>query len=193
MSGWALAAALGFGGMLLITAAVQPRRWRWASRLKARDACAYIPAWTFFAPNPGVTDARVVWREQLVGGSLSPWHEIVPPHGGPWRAFWNPTKRARKAVADCAPMVVRLASQNKNSALPMLSLPYLMIVQHIAGQPDSPLTVARQFAIVRTQGADEQDVLFEVLFVSHWHRQPGVGADGLLVTSVMTELAESVS
>jgi hypothetical protein len=163
-----------FGAMLVVTVAAQPRRFGWVRSLKERDACAWIPIWTFFAPNPGVNDTRVLWREQLVGGEAGPWHEMAPMRRSPIRAVWNPTNRARKAVTDCAPMILQLASRDRHSLLPMLSLPYLMIVQHMAGLPGSPLGQARQFAVVNTQGEDTEDSPFQLLMISHWHRLPGV-------------------
>jgi len=190
MSAWTVASALLFGAMLVVTAATQLRRFRWAQWLKRHDACAYIPAWTFFAPNPGVNDTRVLWREQLVDGTVGPWHEMVPPQGGLLRAVWNPTKRARKAVTDCGPMAVRMISRNRRSALPMVSLPYLMIVQHMASLHGSPVGLARQFTVVNTQGADTDDGSLKLLFISHWHRQPGVGEDVPLVAPQLPELPE---
>jgi hypothetical protein len=190
----AFVVALFCGAMLVITGASQLRRWRWASWLKNHDACAYIPTWTFFAPNPGVNDARVLWREQLADGSISPWHEVVPPNSSLLRALWNPTKRARKAVTDCGPMVVRLVSRNKGSKLPMLSLPYLMLVQFISGLPGSPLGIARQFTVINTQGADDRDDShFQLLFISHWHRRPGVGRDVPLAASDLPELDSALA
>jgi hypothetical protein len=190
MTAWAVAAAVVFGALLVVTAATQPRRWRWATWLKHQDACAVIPTWTFFAPNPGVMDTRVLWREQLADGTVSPWHEVVPPHGGPLRAIWNPAKRARKAVTDCGPMVVRLVGRNRESPLPLLSLPYLMLVQYIAGRPGSPLSVARQFTVVNTQGGDEEDGVFRLLFLSRWHRQPEVAEDTPLLAPEIPELPD---
>jgi hypothetical protein len=171
VSGWALAVAAGSAAMLAVTAATQLHGVRWARWLKAHDACAYIPAWTFFAPNPGVWDTRVLWREQLLGGAVGPWHELVPPSRGLRRAVWNPGKRARKGVNDCAAIIVREVARDESSALPMLSLPYLMIVAHMAGRRGSPLGQARQFTVVHTQGEDAGEGFFRVRFVSHWHRQ----------------------
>lgn len=189
MSVWTIASAALFGAMLVITAAAQ-LRFRWAQWLKRHDACAYIPAWTFFAPNPGVKDTRVLWREQLIDGTIGPWHELVGPQGGLLRAVWNPTKRARKAVTDCGPMAVRMIARNKRSALPLMSLPYLMIVQHMAGLHGSPLGLARQFTVVNTQGADTEDGLFQLLFISHWHRQPGVAKDAPLAAPALPEIPD---
>jgi hypothetical protein len=190
VSAWTVVCAVLFGAVLVVTAATQLRRFAWAGWLKRHDACAYIPAWTFFAPNPGVNDTRVLWREQLVDGTVGPWHEMVPPQGGLLRAVWNPTKRARKAVTDCGPMAVRMISRNRRSALPMVSLPYLMIVQHMASLHGSPVGLARQFTVVNTQGADTDDGSFKLLFISHWHRQPGVSEDIPLVAPQLPELPD---
>jgi hypothetical protein len=192
MSAWTIVFGAVFAAMLVVTAAAQLRRFRWAMWLKRHDACAYIPAWTFFAPNPGVNDTRVLWREQLLDGTVGPWHEMVPPQSGLSRAVWNPTKRARKAVTDCGPMVVRMISNNKRSALPMVGLPYLMIVQHMTGLRGSPIGLARQFTVVSTQGADTEDGLFKLLFISHWHRQPGVGEDIPLAAPSLPERPDLV-
>lgn len=170
MSAPTLLCAVVFGAMLAVTVAAQPRRFKWVRRLKERDAGAWIPLWTFFAPNPGVNDTRILWREQLVGGASGPWHEMAPPHRSLVRAVWNPDNRVRKAVTDCAPLILRLVGTNRDSLLPMLSLPYLMIVQHMVGLPGSPLGRARQFAVVNTQGEDTEDAPFQLLMMSHWHR-----------------------
>jgi hypothetical protein len=191
VSAWTIASALVFGALLVVTAAAQPRSVKWAQWLKRRDACAYIPAWTFFAPNPGVNDTRVLWREQLIDGSVGPWHEMVGPQGGLLRAVWNPTKRARKAVTDCGPMAVRMIARNKRSVLPIIGLPYLMIVQHMANLHGSPLGLARQFTVVNTQGADtDPEARFQILFVSQWHRQPGIARDTALRAPLLPEVPD---
>jgi hypothetical protein len=47
----------------------------------------------------------------------------------------------------------------------------------VVGLPASPLSAARQFALVRTRGADDEGGLFELLFASPWHRLPPVSPD----------------
>jgi hypothetical protein len=172
MTLWSVVAAVGFGALLVVTAAIQPTRWRWRMLVKDRDPCSYVPTWTFFAPDPGVTDARLLWRERLDDGTVGPWHEAVAPTTGIQRALWNPTKRARKVAADCRRMIER-GREGSDGELLVLSLPYLMILQHVVGICRSPLGVARQFAIVSTQGADDVDGLFDVVYVSSWHELPG--------------------
>ena len=164
-------AAVVFGATLLLTAAAQ-RLWRtrplqW---LKTRDAFALIPSWTFFAPNPGVEDTRILWRERFFDGSTSPWHELAAPRGGLVRAVWNPEKRARKAITDTGPALARRIGKQPKNKLILLSIPYLMLLSYVTSQPRSPLGEARQFMVVRTKGADQDEESEpRVILVSHWH------------------------
>jgi hypothetical protein len=176
MSFWTLAAAVGFGGLLAITAAIQPPRSKFKHWVKNRDPCYYIPTWTFFAPNPGVTDVRLLWREQLVDGVVGPWHELERPSQGILRGLWNPAKRTRKVVYDCRRRL-QAARERDQDELFMLSLPYLLILRHVVDLPASPLSASRQFVLVETQGADDEDGLFKVLFVSPWHDLRGASRD----------------
>jgi len=172
-----LVCAVAFAAMLTTTVAIQTRRVSWAKRLKRYDICGYFPIWTLFAPVPKMEDTRILWREQLLDGTIGPWHEMVAPQGGILRALWHPTKRSRRAVETCASIAVHRAARNRRSVLPMLDLPYLMIVQHMTGCQDSVLGVARQFAVLDTQGADIEDRAFRLMFVSHWHQMPASGTD----------------
>jgi hypothetical protein len=174
MSFWTVAAAVGFGGLLAITAAVQLPSSKFKQWVKTRDPCYYIPTWTFFAPNPGVTDVRLLWREQLVDGVVGPWHEVEAPRQGLLRGLWNPTKRARKVVYDCRRRL-QAARERDQDELFMLSVSYLLILQHVVRLPGSPLSASRQFVLLETQGADDEDGLLKLLFVSPWHDLRGAG------------------
>lgn len=168
MSVWTALAALGFGGLLTVTVLIQPVRWGWRKRMKHYDPLFYVPIWTFFAPEPLVHDFRLIWRERLTDGTIGPWHEIEPPQDGLLRGLWNPKMRARKAVFDFGFGLVRHATgSDRRSA--MLSLEYLGILQHVLGLASSPLSAGRQFAVVRTKGADSDDGALELQFASTWH------------------------
>jgi hypothetical protein len=168
MSFWTVVAAVGFGGLLAITAAIQRPGSRFKRWVKTRDPCYYIPTWTFFAPNPGVTDVRLLWREQLVDGVVGPWHEVDRPRQGILRGLWNPTKRARKVLHDCRRRL-QAARDRDEDELFMLSVSYLLILQHVVSLPVSPLSASRQFVLLETQGTDDEDGLLTLLFVSPWH------------------------
>lgn len=176
MSFWTVAAAVGFGALFVISAAIQPIGWKTRRWVKDRDPCSYFPTWTFFAPNPAVADVRVLWREQLFDGAPGPWREIAAPRAGFLRAIWNPTKRARKVVFDCRGRL-KGARESDRGELFMLSVSYLLILHHVIRLPASPLVAARQFVLVESQGADHKDGPIEVLFVSPWHDLSGASRE----------------
>jgi hypothetical protein len=162
--------------LLALTIACQRPRAKFLQDLKYRDVAAFIPSWSFFAPNPGTTDTRVLWRERLVGGSLSPWHELLPPTGGALRGLWNPTKRQRKLLTDVGPMVVRMVMQNPKSEYTLISLPYLIMLHRVMSLPASPLVAARQFVVVQTTHEGTGEGELRPLFASRWHAVEHAGA-----------------
>ncbi len=154
---------------LVVTALAQRPKFAWVRWLKARDPFALIPMWTFFAPNPGTTDTRLLWRERLFDGSISPWHEVDPPIGGVLRAVWNPRKRIRKAITDACSILARRAAAEPKNKLLLISIPFLMILRYICSFPASRLAVARQFVLCQTSGADEEGTVPKLVLVSNWH------------------------
>lgn len=162
-------AAAGCVAALVVTALTQVRKPGFVRWLKRHDTFALIPIWTFFAPNPGTSDTRILWRERLFDGTISPWHEIAPPTGGLRRAFWNPDKRVRKAITDVGPGLARRARKQPDSKLVLVSVPFLMVLQYISALPGSPLAESRQFTVVQTSGADDEDGEPRILLVSNWH------------------------
>jgi hypothetical protein len=170
MSVLSVAVAVLFGGLWVVTLLSQWRRVRPISWLKRHDACAVIPVWTFFAPNPGTRDVRLLWRQRYADGTLSPWRETTAPRVGPWKGIWNPAKRVRKAVTDVSPSVLRRAVTHPDSSLTVISVPYLMIVNHVSSLPGASLANARQFMIAYTDGSDRSATPEpKIQLVSHWH------------------------
>ena len=76
----------------------------------------------------------------------------------------------------------------------VLSLSYLLILQHVAGISTSPLSASRQFALVKTRGPDHDDEgLFEPILVSLWHPLPGSRRQGSRVPSKPFELVDTAA
>lgn len=60
-----------------------------------------LPIYTFFAPNPGIYDYRIVYRYKFDDGSLGNWRELHHLTMRQWsHFFWNPRKRIQKLIAD---------------------------------------------------------------------------------------------
>lgn len=139
--------------------------------VKSRDVLALIPAWTFFAPNPGTRDYELLYRDLRVDGLYTPWKEVERPVGSFSRALWNPAKRRQKAVVDLCSILIRMASRTKTelgARQLVISVPYLSLLTYVSKMEVSPLSSHRQFLIANTFGY-HTDKKPEICYVSHLH------------------------
>jgi hypothetical protein len=153
-------------GALAFTAATQfrsPRLERWA---RSRDVFCLLPIWTFFAPNPGTTDTRLLWREALGHGHFGPWHELSPPRWSLWRVVWNPERRVQKAIADAGGLLAQGGGESEST---VLTIPYLLLLKYVAAQNGSPQAIARQFIVVQTAGEPPEFDEVKTVALSRWH------------------------
>lgn len=156
--------AMWFG----LSVANQFHRGKVIGRVKRRDVFALIPTWTFFAPRPGTTDFRVMYRDCSLSGGFSRWLEMREDRPGPLRAVWNPAKRAGKGTTDMCNTLLRMARQDLGKRI-YLQIPYLTLLNYVSAAPRTEVSHLRQFAIVRTSGHDApRDTA--LLFVSALHR-----------------------
>src|SRR6185436_18257319 len=81
--------------------------------LRAVDVFGLIPVWTFFAPNPGMTDYYLLYRDRLPDGSFDNWRnvELKGSDNGVRLGLWNPEKRKHKALSDLMSVLGKLAGQ----------------------------------------------------------------------------------
>jgi hypothetical protein len=125
--------------------------------IKRRDTYALIPAWTFFAPRPGISDYTFVFRDF---GSTGPgeWQEVQWCPKRNWlNSLWHPTRYRKKVIIDCINSLVltlhemreqRLDDEMSSSSL-MLSVPYLALLNIVMKMPKPEIGIfGRQFAIV---------------------------------------------
>jgi hypothetical protein len=128
-----------------------------------RDPFAFIPSWTFFAPNPGVTDYQILYRDKLSDGQFSNWKEIPFRNHSILHSILNSEKRRRKAIANCCIALLQIPNKDlKNKAI-LSSAPYLTILSYIMSMPMNSISVYRQFLIARSFGyisSKPQDILF---------------------------------
>lgn len=135
-----------------------------------------IPTWSFFAPNPGTFDFRLLCRDHLVDDSVTAWREIrvYSDFRPATAAIWNPGQRRKKALFDVAQELSAGASAwDSNPGLIKLSVPYLLLLTYVSSSPRSALSTGRQFALVTASRRDEPPT---VVFVSGMHdleRDPG--------------------
>jgi hypothetical protein len=134
------------------------------------DPFQLLPRWTFFAPNPGVTDYHLVARLKDARGEMGSWMAV--PMNAPrsrFSYFWNPRNRASKILNDAAQSlgILRASDQFGEDGLP-LCLPYLVLLHYV----DAKICRGRhkgevQFAIVESTGHDERNLEFAYLSKFH--------------------------
>jgi len=82
-----------------------------------RDWLSVIPAWNFFAPNPGTTDYHLLYRDKLESDDLSVWREIpIEKEPSLLKAIWNPHKRKSKVLSDVVSSVNITLGTNRIAA-----------------------------------------------------------------------------
>lgn len=154
--------------VLTIANQFHSRRPRW---LDAVNVFALIPVWTFFAPNPGMTDYYLCYRDRLPDGSFDNWRkvELKDAENGLRLALWNPTKRKQKALSDLLSALLELARHCEADAL-VVSVPYVLILNFITSRPHTLGADGTQFMILEHSGFVPEPERTRVLMMSGIHR-----------------------
>jgi len=157
-------------GIWFIATVLKQLNARWLSRI-VRNDFGLVPSWTFFAPNPGRSDIRLVYRDRLPNGVSTQWQEACQkPLRNKWRFIWNPEKFKEKGVLDIALSLSRtVKSSDGKPAIAMLMWPYLVLLDRVLSEPRQTTGANRQFAILSTEGATAPRRM-EALFLSGWHK-----------------------
>ena len=106
------------------------------------DYLNLLPRWTFFAPNPGISDVFLVYRTADKSldlreeksyvehrDAISRWRELIHPSlaGHEIVLLWRPSRRASKAIVDLAQCFYRGSADLRiNKLMIKLSLSYLI-------------------------------------------------------------------
>lgn len=154
----------------LVLSAVHQISSRIQIRLGHFDPLGLLPCWSFFAPNPGTSDYRVVYRNLREGDARAEWVEVPVYRPEPFRALWNPSKHRLKALSDLVHLLLR-SCDALNGHLENLPLtwPYLALLGRVCAiERNSADITRRQFAIVSTSGYGESRRIV-TLFVSAIH------------------------
>jgi hypothetical protein len=156
------------------TIANQFHRWcpAW---LRAVDIFGLIPIWTFFAPNPGMTDYYLLYRDRLPDGSFDNWRKVdlKQSENGLLLALWNPMKRKHKALTDMVSVLIRLANHTRANHTRIEALiatvPYILILNFITSCPHSLGTTGTQFMVLEHGGFSGEPERSRVLVMSRIH------------------------
>lgn len=135
-----------------------------AAWIRTWDPFGVIPSWSFFAPNPARTDPHLLYRHSLANGAVTGWTEAFVWRPVWYRFLWNPDRRAEKAISDATSSL-----QRRTKPLGVrLSVPYLLLLEHVSRLPSPREAVAVQFALMGSWGPGASQEPF-VRFVSDTH------------------------
>jgi hypothetical protein len=139
-------------------------------RLRQADPLQLLPLWNFFAPNPGVHDYYLLYRDRGEGGELGAWHLVQPTRSRRWTScLWNPDKVKNKVLSDLVQVFARYPDPSiREGPAVMLTLPYLVCLQMVADAPRAAEGTVRQFVLARKRGFVTSDELLPIL-ISDFH------------------------
>jgi hypothetical protein len=141
-------------------------------RLGAIAEILTLPTWTFFAPNPGVNDYRLVARIKSTSDpEWGPWCELdIGWQKSRLRWLWNPSKIAHKALTDCLQILLMsiLELPHDSGMLVYLTRPYLTILAYVRRYLNTARDKRFQFAVIQTHGFTAPRSL-QPLFLSLTH------------------------
>jgi len=170
MSSLAAIFAVIFAVWLLITIICQFPQISIGKFFHRHDYFSAIPTWTFFAPNPTIQDFTLMYRDQKLDGTVSPWKVFTycpPPPQIRW--IWNPEKRRSKIIHDMATSWLLLAEDDPSVEVFLLSVPYLCLLHQATVAPRSQAVRATQIAVASVHSDYEQKPV-EIMAVSRFHR-----------------------
>ena len=140
----------GAYGLLSLLFQFESRLKKW---LASKDALSLLPSWSFFAPIPGTSDYRIIFRDFSEDKSLGSWNEVSTFRPiQPWRFVWNPQKHTLKCVSDCIQGLLSVLAESENPSAAMLSWTYVRLCGLVMSLPKQDGVTHRQFAIVTTDG-----------------------------------------
>ena len=140
-----------------------------AAHIRSWDLLNLIPAWTFFAPNPGMHDLHLLYRDRLAGGHLTQWKEVPMARPAlPLLPLWCPGRRHNKALLDVMKHLALEVGVHRDSPnVLQLSLPYLAVLNFISRLPREGDVTLTQFLLMRSVGASSAAP--EAVFLSSLH------------------------
>lgn len=136
------------------------------------DIFGLIPSWSFFAPIPGTSDYRLVYRDTTKDNTFSEWEEVLfYEKFSVSRVFWNPQKVEIKALSDICQIFLKEMTSDfykTNPKMLMVTTSYIALLAKVCNEPKPSVSVERQFAILTSKGYDEERKVTP-LYVSSSH------------------------
>ena len=160
-----------FALWLIGTIIVQFKETGLSERIKSVDFLSLLPLWTFFAPNPGVNDYHLLYRDENESGDRSIWEEIeINENRKLLTCIWNPNKRGKKILCDVIQNIVPMTRELQDRPrIMMVTLPYMLILNAIMKEPKLfHDTSKKQFLLAASDGYEKNDEP-KLVLISEFH------------------------
>ncbi|WP_207631061.1 MULTISPECIES: hypothetical protein [unclassified Actinopolyspora] len=130
-----------------------------------------FPDWRFFAPNPGIHDYHLLYRDTLASGDTTEWSEVGQiAERKPHHIVWHPHRRLEKTLFDIVAEILRFSGDTGAKKDLALTVPYLTLLNYITNrQPHATDARSTQFLIAASGGYDQSEEP-TMLFLSESHR-----------------------
>jgi hypothetical protein len=126
------------------------------SLLRRVDYFHLLPRWHFFAPRPAVFDFHFAVRLFASEGQIAQDWKVISevPRRTARAAVWNPGRRVRKLRADAVQSLMRTAHALEEDCqrLAVISLPYLLLLNHACDRSRGENATLIQFAVLTADG-----------------------------------------
>jgi len=141
------------------------------NKVSVIDPFSLIPQWNFFAPNPGMHDFHLLYRDKLKDGSITELKEFPICEARKLiNIFWNPNKRESKVLSDIVVNFTEISIRfPDNDSASIISIPYLIILSQISQSHYTESATHRQVIIVQFEGyknSKPPDIVFTSAFHS---------------------------
>jgi hypothetical protein len=145
-----------------------------SSKMGRFDPLGLLPRWTFFAPNPGIYDYHIVYREVNDGDGS----DLNPDTSNSWRhiqiisetaaipLLWNPERRIAKTISDISNSIIGMLRE-KIAPDVVPYTPSYFLMTHLA-QRGVTRGSKIEWAIVKSHGFHGNRT-FSPVFVSNVH------------------------
>ena len=126
------------------------------------DHLRLLPRWHFFAPSPAVFDFHFAVRLFASEGQVTRDWKLISevPRRTALATVWNPARRIRKMRADAIQSLMRTADslEDDSQRLAVVSLPYLLLLNHACDRSQGEDATFIQFAVLTADGFASEGV-----------------------------------
>ena len=145
-------------------------RFKFMYKVLAFDYFHLLPFWTFFAPEPGISDHELMYRDRAIDKTITPWKKVVfAQRSNSFLWFIDNNKYKSKIISDHQSHIIEMVKNDFNQNQLKLTFSYLSLLSYVMLFSKNNNAEQRQFIIVDKQKSDDK-INFHIILASEWHK-----------------------